>query len=147
MHAEYLRSVKQKEGLLLDQRTKIIVLLAVNLPAFTADTWFVRALAAALPLTLLYFENRRYISFVLVVLYAAALLVDVYLLSATQGATNIILSGIVCRMMLGIIMGYLLLSTTTVSEFVVALERIYAAYNNYPIFHYVSLFPNCQRGI
>jgi len=128
MHDEYLQSVKQKEGLLLDPRTKIIVLLAVNLPAFTANTWFVLALAAALPLTLLYFENRRYISFVLAVLYAVALLVDVHLLNVTQGAVNIILaflSGIVCRMMPGIIMGYLLLLTTTVSEFVAAMERIY----------------------
>ena len=128
MHDEYLQSVRQKQGLLLDPRTKIIVLLAVNLPAFTANTWFVLALSAALPLTLLYFENRRCISLVLAVLYAAALSADVYLLNVTQGAINIILvflSGIVCRMMPGIIMGCLLLLTTTVSEFIAAMERIY----------------------
>jgi len=126
MQNEYMQSVKSKTGLSLDPRTKILVMLAVNLPAFTADSWVVLALAAMIPLSLMLF-CRKYSSFgICAVLYALSLLADVFLVDTTAGAVNVVItmvSGVVCRMMPGILMGYFLLTTTTVSEFVASMER------------------------
>jgi ABC-type cobalt transport system, permease component CbiQ and related transporters len=128
MQDTYMQAVKQKVGVHLDPRTKIIVLLAVSIPAFTSSVWYVLALTAAVPLSLLIFEKRWSFACFYFLFYAASLWAHVYLLGATTGIINTLVafcSGVACRIMPGLCMGFLLLSTTTVSEFVASMERIH----------------------
>ena len=123
-----MQSTRVKRGFGLDPRTKIIVLLAINIPAFTASVWYVLALTAMIPLTLLFFSKRYQPALIYAVVYMASLLIDVFFIDTTKGAMNIIvalISGILCRMMPGLLMGYFLLTTTTVSEFVASMERMH----------------------
>ena len=130
MQDSYMQSVKINAGVKLDPRTKMIVLLAINIPAFTANEWYVLALSALIPLSLLFFRKGYLITCVYAILYTLALLADAFLVDTTTGALNIIItliSGVLCRMMPGIIMGYVLLTTTTVSEFVASMERMHVS--------------------
>ncbi len=127
MQIQNLQAVWQRSGVRLDPRTKIAILLIVNIPAFTVDVWYILALAAAIPLSLLALSKQYRTAVLCSGLYAVALLGDTFLVDTTHGALNIIItmvSGMLCRMMPGLIMGYFLLSTTMVSEFVAAMERM-----------------------
>ena len=128
MQNEYMQSVKYKKGLILDPRTKIILLLAANIPAFTSDKWYVLVLTAMIPLSLMLFAKMYQATAIGATLYIIALLIEFILTDMSVGIASIILgllAGIVLRMTPGIIMGYFLLTTTMVSEFVAAMERIH----------------------
>ena len=128
MQKEYMQSVRPNRGLTLDPRTKIILLLVANIPAFTTDKWYVLALTATLPLSLMLFSKMYKVAVICTVVYALSLLTDIAFVDMVVGATSIImglLSGMIARMLPGLLMGYVLLSTTTVSEFVAAMERIH----------------------
>ncbi len=128
MQESYMQTVADKNGFRLDPRTKLFVMLMINISAFTMDAWYILALAAAVPISLLAL-SKRYVSVaVCAPIYATALLADALLVDTTQGVVNILatmLSGMVCRMMPALLLGYFLLSTTTVSEFVAAMERMH----------------------
>jgi energy-coupling factor transporter transmembrane protein EcfT len=127
MRESYMQAVARENGFRLDPRTKILVMLMINISAFTAGAWYVLALAAAVPVSLVALSKRLSTAAACASLYAAALLADALLVDKMPGAANIIivmLSGVVCRMMPALILGYYLLSTTAVSEFVAAMERM-----------------------
>ena len=128
MQDTYMQAVKQKTGIRLDPRTKIIVLLSVSIPAFTSSVWYVLAFTAAIPLSLLIFEKRRNIACYYFLFYTVSLWAHVYLLNTTHGIINTLVAlfaGVACRIMPGLCMGFFLLATTTVSEFVASMERIH----------------------
>lgn len=128
MRESYMQSVAQEADIRLDPRTKIFILLMINISAFTMDAWYILALAAAVPLSLFALNKRCGSAAVCALLYAAALLADALLVDTVPGAANLIvvmLSGVVCRMMPALLLGYFLLTTTTVSEFVAAMERMH----------------------
>ena len=128
MHNSYMQITAQDRDFKLDPRTKIFMMLMINVSAFTIDAWYVLALSAAVPLSLLLFSKRYASVLICAPLYAAALLADAYLVDAAAGAVNIVavmLSGVISRMMPPLLLGYYLLSTTTVSEFVAAMERMH----------------------
>ena len=128
MQDGYMQNVRTAGGFSLDPRTKLILALATGTPAFIADSWYVLAFTAAIPLSLLLFEKKYFSTFILTVLYVLSLLTDVFLIDATSGAVNVIMtmaSGVMCRMMPCILMGYVLLTTTMISEFVAAMERMH----------------------
>lgn len=128
MQDNYVQNVRHKDGLVLDPRTKIILLLIANIPAFTSDDWYVLALTALIPISLFAFKKRYQLAIISTFLYAAALWVDTFIADQLTGIASVIVvmvSGMICRMLPGLLMGYYLLSTTTVSEFVAAMERIH----------------------
>ncbi len=127
MRESYMRSVAQEGGIRLDPRTKLLVMLMINIAAFTMSQWYVLALTAAVPLSLLALSGRYKSAAIWTLVYAVALLGDVMLVDTMPGAWNILivmLTGVVCRMLPAVLLGYFLLSTTTVSEFVAAMERM-----------------------
>ena len=128
MQEGYMKSVVKEAGIRLDPRSKILIMLMLNVAAFTMDEWYVLALTAAIPLSLLAL-NRLYKTAALwAAVYVLALFCDVLLVDTMPGIWNIIivmLTGVVCRMLPALLLGYYLLSTTTVSEFVAAMERMH----------------------
>ena len=123
-----MQSVATQSGVRLDPRTKIAIILLINVSAFLVSEWYILALSAAVSLSLLALNKQCRSALIWAVIYAVALYANAVLVEATQGAVNIIvamLSGVVCRMMPALLLGYYLLSTTTVSEFVAAMERMH----------------------
>ena len=128
MQENHMKSVRPKGGLTLDPRTKIILLLIANIPAFTSDDWYVLTLTALIPISLFAFKKRYKLAVVGIIAYAAGLWIDTFIADQLTGVASIIvvmISGMICRMLPGLLMGYYLLSTTTVSEFIAAMERIH----------------------
>lgn len=127
MKNSYMQVIANQSRIRLDPRTKIWVLLIINISAFTVNNWYVMALAATIPLSLFALSKRYYISGVFALLYASSLFLYIFLIDTTFDAVSIIvamLTGVINRMGPGLLMGYYLLSTTTVSEFIAAMERI-----------------------
>ena len=128
MQNEYMQGVRSTKGITLDPRTKIILMLVANIPVFTTDRWYVLAMAAAIPLSLMLFATMYRPALTCAGLYTMALLVEPILMNMAVGALSVIIglmAGVILRMMPGILMGYFLLTTTMVSEFVAAMERIH----------------------
>jgi len=128
MQDEYMQSVSAKAGIALDPRTKLVLMLATNIPAFTSDKWYVLVLSVVMPLSLMLFSKKYKAVAIWSVIYSVSLLVDIVLVDNIMGVLSIIAlltSGMFCRMMPGLLMGYILLSTTTVSEFVASMERMH----------------------
>ena len=128
MRESYMRSVAQVTGIKLDPRTKILTMLMVNVAAFTMSEWYVLALTAAVPISMLALSGRHKSAAIWALTFALALVGNVALVDTMPGVWNIIivmLTGVVCRMLPALLLGYYLLSTTTVSEFVAAMERMH----------------------
>lgn len=112
----------------LDPRSKIAILLIINIFAFTVNAWMVQALSALIPLSLLLLYRRTKLAVCCGALYAAALLCSVHFGDSIHGLFNILLftvCGVITRMTPGLLMGYYLLKTTSVSEFVAAMQRLH----------------------
>lgn len=128
MKENYMQSVKQEDNIKLDPRTKIFIMLMINISTISVDAWYILLLAAAVPISLFVLNKHYSKAVVCSLIYTIALSIDVFLIDNTTGAWNIIaiiLSNAVCRMMPSLMLGYFLLSTTTVSEFVAAMERMH----------------------
>jgi energy-coupling factor transporter transmembrane protein EcfT len=128
MHDSYMQVLPEDNHIRLDPRTKIIILLIINISAFTVNAWYVMALAAIIPISLFVLNKKIFISVAISLLYAASLCLYIFLIDTSFGTLSIIvamLTGVVNRMGPGLLMGYYLLSTTTVSEFIAAMEKIY----------------------
>jgi energy-coupling factor transporter transmembrane protein EcfT len=128
MKNSYMQVIADQSCIRLDPRTKIFVLLIINVSAFTVNDWYVMALAASIPLSLFVLNKRYYISGVFALIYASSLLLYIFLMDTKFGVVSIIvamLTGVINRMGPGLLMGYYLLSTTTVSEFIAAMERMH----------------------
>ena len=116
----------------IDPRTKIFLTLTVSTITMAGGTGgimnIIRPCLVALPIILLLLSKRfkaaARFSITYIILYTLELLV----IPMLTGVWNFILnaaSGIYTHMLPGFVMGYYLISTTTVSEFVAAMERIH----------------------
>lgn len=126
MQNSYMQVLKVDGLIRLDPRTKIIMLLVINISAFTVHTWYIMALAALLPLSLLALDKKIVLSVVLTFIITFTLGIHILFNEASYGALSIfmaMLTSVINRMGPGLIMGYYLLSTTTVSELIAAMER------------------------
>ena len=127
MQNHYMQNVKGDKHLRMDPRTKIFILIILNISVFTANEWYVMGLAAFITSSI-FIVSRRYIlgvSFAFA--YGIALLFYSFFIDTSSVIINNvagILSGIVCRMGPGLLMGYYLIITTTVSEFIASMERL-----------------------
>ncbi len=128
MQESYMQILADKRYVRLDPRTKILILLIINVSAFTVSAWYVLALAAAIPLSLVALSKRYYLAIVCTLLYVVSLLCYIFLVDTENTILNIVvglLTGVICRMGPSLLLGYYMLTTTTVSEFIAAMERIH----------------------
>lgn len=128
MQESYMQSVAGESGIKLDPRSKILIMLMLNVAAFTMDTWYVLALTAAIPLSLLALSKKAKSAALWGLIYGLALAGDALLVDNVPRGWNILvvmLTGVICRMLPALLLGYYLLSTTTVSEFVAAMGRLH----------------------
>jgi energy-coupling factor transport system permease protein len=114
-----------------DPRTKITMLLCVNIPlvsgGFHGFAGIMRALFTLLPLALLMTERKWWAAFWFVLFVGVTMNTELFLIRRTTGVVNLLLvifAGVFSRFIPGLVMGYYVLSTTKVSELIASLERL-----------------------
>ncbi|MGO1369966.1 energy-coupling factor transporter transmembrane component T [Senegalia sp. (in: firmicutes)] len=128
MENTYIRVISEENMIKLDPRSKILILLLMNIMAFTTDTWYIMALLGSIPLSLLVLNKRYLLAFFCGLIYAISLLAYVFMLDTGFTILSIIvamITSVICRMGPGLLMGYYLLTTTTVSELISSMERMH----------------------
>lgn len=132
MAKELLQAKKQHTKALLDPRTKIllVVTIATIIISSGSGRWMnlVRSVLIAIPLLLFLTERRWGAAVKYILVYTVAFLCELFLLPLTTGFLNFILvafCGIFARFLPGIAMGAYLVNSTTVSEFMAAMERMH----------------------
>lgn len=115
----------------LDPRTKILILIVINIMMMGGGIEGVaiiaRPVVASIPLFLLMSERRTRASIMYLALFALASFGESYLVPRTTDLANlliVIVSGLITRFMPGLVMGYYVVTTTTVSEFTASMERM-----------------------
>jgi energy-coupling factor transporter transmembrane protein EcfT len=127
MQNELMLSAGVRSAFKLDPRTKLILMFLVNLCIFGSGHPLVMLVMASIPIFLLYMSQKKKAAFLCAVGYVLAALVNDLVVPNVHGFTNMIVvmfSGMIYRMMPSYIMGYYVIITTTVSEFVAAMEKI-----------------------
>lgn len=112
----------------LDPRTKLLLMLVINATVFGSKSPVIMAVMAAIPVFLMLMCGKIKPAFMSAAGFTAALLTFQFIVPVTHGMFNIfavMLSGMVYRIMPSLIMGYYLVTTTRVSEFVAAMERMH----------------------
>lgn len=127
----YAPTSKAKQ-LYLDPRTKIVLCLAVSFIMLDSTTSpVVNALQialAALPLIFLLMLGKHKMAVYYVCAYAFASLVPALLVSYLPAVINLLFTGMIALMtqiLPGMMMAYFLLASTSVSEFVTAMDRLH----------------------
>jgi energy-coupling factor transport system permease protein len=88
----------------------------------------IRFVLALLPLLLLLLEQKYQSSILYLIFISLAMGSEFFLVSETQGVLNLILviaSGLISRFVPSLVMGYYVVTTTKISEFVAAMERMH----------------------
>ena len=129
---ELMKSTSHKS--LLDPRTKLLLLAFVSVFVLgnaggDAAAEF-RVALNYLPLLLLFGAKRWGAVLFAVIFYTLSYLLSIYVMPRCSGFLNFLLlamCGIVLRFLPGILTGMFVVSTTTVSEFVAAMERMHVS--------------------
>ncbi len=115
----------------LDPRTKLYLLLVVNVMMLNSNTAgtaaFLKGLLAAIPFLLLLTGGKGKMAVGFGFFYMAAQCARLFLYGVATGAADVILRMLIelmLRFVPGAMLGYYLLSTTRVSEFLATMERI-----------------------
>lgn len=122
------------KGFRLDPRTKIYILLILNIVIISGTSknigFVLKPILSTIPFILLFASGKRKVSFVYIGVYISSFLIDMFLLSYIKGIGGMIIalvSAFGVRWFPCAIMGYFLLSTTKVSEFVGAMESMHVS--------------------
>lgn len=120
-----------KSNISIDPRTKIFLTITVSSILIGGAVGnimnIIRPSLAILPFVLFLFVKRYNIAFKYILVYICLFVLEVFVAPFVKGTFGFILLGIIgvfSHMLPGFIMGYFLISTTTVSEFVAAMEKI-----------------------
>jgi energy-coupling factor transport system permease protein len=126
MEKVHLQSKSNQNSINIDPRTKIFILLIINISVFTINVWYILALAALIPVSLFAIRKNKSLAMSFSLVYTVSLVFYVFFIEATNviSIMTAMVTGIVNRMGPGFLMGYYLISTTTVSEFIAAMERM-----------------------
>ncbi|WP_028974790.1 energy-coupling factor transporter transmembrane component T [Spirochaeta cellobiosiphila] len=123
---------KQGYILVLDPRTKLVLVLIISIFMISGGIEgahiYPRIVLATIPFILLLFLKRMKSSILYGVLLLAASYSEKNLVYNTHGVLNIIItmiSGIITRLLPSVIVGFYIMETTTVSQFLVAMERMH----------------------
>ena len=119
------------QGLRLDPRTKLLMIITMSVilaaGGYGGLMTYVRPALAAMPLLLLLLSRRFRAALFYTCAFSAAYLTEAFVLSHLGGLPNFLLLatvGILARYMPSIMMGYFLVSTTTVSDFMAAMRKM-----------------------
>ena len=123
---------ESKKSISLDPRTKIFLMIIVT-TIMTASSsvgimYYIRFATLILPLLLLSIDKKWNIVCRLLITYSILFILELKIFPILSGLGFFILGaliGIYIRILPGFIMGYYFISTTTVSEFIAAMERMH----------------------
>lgn len=132
MGKQVLLSSRNRKGLALDPRTKLLLVLDMSLFVLgsaggeTIDRLL--PVFCAMPAIMLLTAGKVLRAFVYAFSYLAALAASVWILPQTEGIVNYLIlatCGLITRFLPGIMMAAYLVTTTTVSEFTAAMLRMH----------------------
>ena len=116
----------------LDPRSKLLLLITISIIMIGARTVEVegvlRLICAAIPLVLLLSIREYKASFIYLLLLGSALICEKHIAPYTHGICNIVLMmicGLITRFVAGYMMGWYTVKSTSVSEFITAMERMH----------------------
>lgn len=131
MKQELLASKKNKAGMMLDPRTKMAALITIAVfilgGSYEGIMQYYIIVLAAIPLVLLMSAKKWKGSFLYIALFGGSLCLEMFGLPYLSGGANymaVAVVGILLRFTPGVVMGYFVVTTTTVSEFIAAMERL-----------------------
>ena len=138
-----------------DPRTKLFLTVTVSTIMITGGTGgfmnFVRPCLMACPIIFLLLSRKWTAAVRFTITYAILFALELTVLPLLTGTWNFILGaavGIYTHMLPGFIMGYYLVSTTTVSEFVAAMERMHIPQKIViPMSWYSDFSPQSKRNM
>ena len=123
---------ESKNSISVDPRTKILLMIIVTTIMTAGSTvgimYYIRLATLVLPLLLLSIEKKWNTVCRLLITYSILFLLECKMFPVLSGLGFFILGaliGIYIRILPGFIMGYYFISTTTVSEFIAAMERMH----------------------
>lgn len=132
MGRELLASQKSNCGVPLDPRTKLALLITIAVfilgGSHKGILQYCIILLAAIPLLLLLTARKWKSALLYIVIWGGSLCLEIWGLPRLTGVANFIavaIVGILLRFTPSVIMGYFVVTTTTVSEFVAAMERLH----------------------
>ncbi|MPM34249.1 Energy-coupling factor transporter transmembrane protein EcfT [bioreactor metagenome] len=132
MRQGVLLSSVEDRGLVLDPRTKLLLLVTMAVfvlgGAGSSASWIIAPSLCLLPLVLLLSAKRLKSAASYIIVYLSMYFLFHYLGPKTSGILNFLLlgtAGIITRFMPSVMMGIYVVSTTTVSEFTAAMQRMY----------------------
>ena len=132
MSRELLASQKNNSGILLDPRTKLAVLITIAVfilgGSYEGIMQYYIIVLAAIPLLLLSAARKGKGAVLYILIFGGSLCLEMFGLSRLAGVANYIavaIVGILLRFTPSVVMGYFVVTTTTVSEFVAAMERLH----------------------
>jgi energy-coupling factor transport system permease protein len=131
MPRELLQSREVRGVLVLDPRTKLLLVFTVSFVLITGDYGgamnIIRPALAVLPFLFLAVSRRFGASLLYALVYSLCYFGELFLVPHTWGFVNFLVvasCGIFARFMPGLVMGYFLVTTTTVSQFMAAMNRM-----------------------
>ncbi len=132
MAKEFMQSTTAKKGFVLDPRTKMLLVITIATILIGGGSGgimnIVRSLLVVIPLILFLLSGKGKSALLYTGAYLLAFGSEIFLIPVTTGVVNFLLvafCGIFARFMPGIAMGSYLVNTTTVSEFMAAMERMH----------------------
>ena len=132
MRQGVMQSDVEKRGLVLDPRTKLLLLITMAVVVLggmgSGELWFLTPCLCVLPLALLLSAKKFKSAAIYFVIYLAMYSAFHFIGPKTTGILNFLLlgtAGILTRFMPSVMMGVYVVSTTTVSEFTAAMLRMH----------------------
>ena len=123
---------EQKSIFHIDPRTKIFLTITVTTimcaGKFDGAMIYIRPMAAIFPILMLLFSMRLKAALKFFLFYAILFCLSIFLFPTLKGAFSFMLGavlGIYTQILPGIVMGYYLIDTTTVSEFIASMEKMH----------------------
>ena len=86
MQSELIRSVKAKARFNLDPRTKLLLMLIVNITIFRASSLYVMVALSAIPISLLLLSGKPKAAAVSALAYIGSAMANEYIVPITHGA-------------------------------------------------------------
>lgn len=117
---------------ILDPRTKLLLLIAINVvmmgTGFQGTDFVLRMICAVIPFVLLLLIGKRRAALWYVIAGSVMLVCEGYVIPHTTGIINLLIvisTGMFSRILTGYAFAYYVMCSTTVSEFVTAMERMH----------------------
>ena len=121
----------KQSHLTLDPRTKIFLTLTISTILVAGGTTglmgFISPVLASIPFVLLMFSKKFIPALKYLIVYSVLFLAEVFLIPTLSGIASYLLIamiGVFSHMLPGFLMGYYFLTSTSISEFVCAMEKM-----------------------